>query len=727
MKKRSKAGFTLVETLVGIVVIGVMSVGSWYAVNTLIQSGSRSGDRNTAVNLLQRSQEEVRRATTTFYDSLSNCQFPGPAFAAGNQPCSLTDSAAKFPGYVRSLSVTNEGGSEEIKKAVITVDWNDLNGNPQTLSSVVLLVRPPDPLPGNIIGTVRSTAAGNALIPGARITAKLVDPVGAERQTVSTGSLSAKGANFDFSDTGKYVLTVGRYELSATHPNYRNKTHPDIIEVLSNTETPVIEIFMEPNPTDAKINFQLRNAAAGNAALVHFYNPLNSGYYAHTKLFDDGATPATSVVPTSSYGSVAKGTFTVKFTNTDPKSFTINNLYAYAAGWSLKHIAVGGVSCPFAYDPQGWSSAIAQEGGTQVCSNPYNGNSASDRITVNPGDDITVDVLLDPVPRATISGQITDETGIPIPNATVLAYWPIATHGGGNWPWIIRATADASGNYSYSVPAVQELFPNINNDANKLRVIATGNVMVKNCCNAENLQSRNSNPVYVGPLFDGTSVSNVNFVITRTTIQCGNARGHIKDALSGGMLVNASVQVGGVGDNTDSSGEYLYECPAEGFKLPAQLSALGAQMINYYDYSTYGNNWYNAAPHVNVRANEMVVYDAKLWPKGYGDLEVTVIDAGSLYPVKGATVTLSTTTGLFPNKVLTTGNDGIALYSNLNETWPPPDLPIGDPYYKRTTLGHNLTVDHISGTYTRATASVPVLQKNSLLKVEIKLFPAGGT
>lgn len=711
MRRNAKSAFTLVEVLTGIIVIAAISTCSWFAASTLFRGEQLSRNRTVAINLLQKSQEEMRKASLSFYDSLENCQFPGPAFVAGDLACGLQALGAQFNGYDRNVTVTAQYGSTEIKKAVITVNWTD-QGVVKSLNSAVLLARPPDPLPGNIIGTVRSSATGNPLINNVNIKVKLVGP-GTERDTTSKNALGTKNENFDFFDstTGAFVLPVGTWKLTATHPSYYNYTHPADITVTSNAETKV-DFVMDPKPESAQVTIKLKDMANGAILIPNF----ESGYI---YLIDD-FTETGRVIGNNANASVL--TVTVPFSDVNPKKFTVVNNYAYRAGYAAKTNALGPPSCTYNYQPHGWSSAVEQEDASLICTNPFNGSIATDRIIVNPGDNLTVNVPLYPVPLATVKGKVTDSSGNGLAGAVLYARWP----DGNSW-WrknsaYLTATTDASGNYTYLVPAAQEMFPN--NPSGALTLRAEHNMPFTGCCDSPQ-QVLKYGYLALTNLFEGSTISAPDIVIPDAgSVTCGNVKGVIKDGSSGSTLNGAGVNVQGVGTNTAGAGDYIYQCPGTGYRLPIGLSRFYASLGAYYGYDSAGNYWYSPAPSVNIKANQMVDYDAKLWPVGYGKVIVNVLDAGTNFPISGAKVRLQTYNG--GDITLTTAGDGKATFNNTLETWPPVGLP-GDPYYSQTARGHALTTTHPSGFYSSDSRGIPILQKGDTVTITVKLTPSGGT
>lgn len=710
MKRNRRSAFTLVEVLTGIVVLGVISTCSWLAVSTLFRGEQLTRNRTIAINLLQKSQEEIRNASLTFYSTLERCQFPGPFFIPNtNSSCGLQVLNANFNGYTRSVAITPQNNSTEIKQAIITVNWTD-QGNPVSMNSAVLLARPPDPLPGNIYGTVRSSDQGNALIKGAIITAIPIAG-GPTNAANSQSTLGAKNENYDFnSSTGAFMLPVGLWQLTAQAPGffeYPAKGGAPVnntVLVTSNAES-VFNFTMDPRPDDAILRVRLKDATTGNQ-LTDF---LNGAYF----IFDNSQTIQ------AESNSVGRDHI-ITFNDMNPKDFTINTYWAYRSGY------VGQPSCsgyPFHVD--GWSSAQIDASSALSCGNPYNGSQTSDRITVNPNNIRPVDIPLVPVPTATIRGKVIDSAGNPVAGAKVFATWPAVRgvvarwYQNGTYP---IATADSNGNYSYVVPAVQEMFSNT--VAGALKIQALGRVPFNGCCNTTQTIEMPSNTALVNNLFTGATITAPDLqIINAGSVTCGNVKGIIKNDLTGLGINNVAINIHSVGASTDSSGDYIYQCPSVGFKVPAGPSRFYAAQSQFYTYDSNGNSWYSPQPGVNVQSNQMIDYDAKLWPIGNGTIIVNVIDARTGGPINGAVVKLKTYTNL--EVTLVTPSDGKQTFNNTLETWPPVGLP-SDNYYKwQNHYEHTLTVKHPSGNYSDYIGAIPRLLKNETLIIDVKLIPTG--
>ncbi len=712
MNQRNKNGFTFVEVLTGIVIIGVISTCSWFSVSALFRGEQLTRNRTLATNMLQKSQEELRRASLSFFDTLESCQFPGPSFNASTQnTCGLQVLGPNFNGYTRSVTTTlTSSNSTEIKQAVITVNWTD-QGNVLSQTSAVFLARPPMALPGNIIGTVRSSAT-NDLIPNVAITVSLVTSSTQFLRT-SKSSLGASGENFNFNDpsTSAFVLPVGTWRLTATHPAFTYTNPIADIVVTSNTQVRA-DFMMDPNPQDAKINVSVVNAANSN-------QKINTLWWGYVNLLEDYT--STNRIVGQSYQN-AQVTFTVPFTNNNPRAFTVDTYYAYKSMFAGKTNSQGPPSCLHNYERHGWSSAVHAANDTLTCANPYFGSASTDRIIVSPGQTQNVQVKLHPVPLATITGRVVDQNSNPLKGAIVGGLWPSVDGNNHGCPYF--AISNINGEYTLTVPAVQELFPNNNTGA--LSLYAQRSMPQMTCCNTQNFMMIKSPYILVLNLFENSNVIAPDLVIkSLSPLDCGNVQGNLKDDSTGNSLNGVTVTIQSSNTTTAGSGDYIYQCASQGFRLPAGSSRFLAVKTGYYSYDSGGNMWYNPAPNVNIQPNQMTTYDGKLWPIGKGTVIVNVVDDQSGNPINGAQVKLKTYGG--SEATQTTPGNGSVTFNDIMETWPAVGMPSVPFYNTQTTRRHSLDVTGPSGLYSPVTNyPTPILQKGDTITIEIRLTLTGG-
>lgn len=725
MSKQSRAGFTLVEALTSIIVIAAVSTASWYAVDSLWRSGKHSSSRNIAVNLLQKSQEEIRKSALTYFDTLTTCQFPGAHFASGNNACGLSSITSTFPGYSRKLTTELVLGSTELKKVTIEVFWTEFGKN-MSLSSAVLLARPPEPLRGNIRGTVRDQVSGS-LIGGVTITVTFVSSAStpsldSRRATSQAELFSGTDWNYDFANEGRFDLKVGRWNLTATHPSYFNQTVSNI-EVVSGQPT-TVNFTMEPRPADAELHVHLVDMTAGNSPLPSY----NGG---RVYVNDNGQAPtgikwklSETVAHLQNYsGNLVNSVFIIPFNRVEPKTLTVDTYFSYkaATGYAYPTAAGAGVgpSCRFNFNRDGWSSSyVRDERGTLECSNTHAGNSASDRIDINSGEVKHITVPLHPIPKATIRGRVVDSAGAPVKGATIFVYWPDSAQ----WLGTTQVTTNDSGEYTYVVPATQEMFDN--SPGNYLKVKARGSVPVPGCCNSTTFVTRDSTETINAPaLYDGLTATLRDLVIPNAdTVICGDLQGVISDDLSGGGVNGAMVSVVNVAANTNAAGQYLYQCT--GYKLPSGAQAVSITKSGYYDFLSAGNLWYAATAPADIRASQMNDYSARIWPRGPAVIEVRVKDAGTQEAVSGATVTFTPySSSIGSTQTLTTDSSGIARFNTL-ETWPPPSLT-STSRYNLTPRNHTVKVTHSSYTNIDTQTVTGVLSGDTKV-VNSTLIPRSG-
>lgn len=691
----------MLEILLGVVIVALVSVASWISISVLTHTGETSRNRSLAINLAQKSQEEVRRAAQSFYNDLDGCVFP----PASGGMCTFDNTMTDLPEFTRTLTVSPVNGSTELKQSTVRISWLEF-GQSRFIESTVYLSRPADPIPGNILGKVTPENKPGQPLSGVTVTVSLQNST-ESRSTLSVGSLSSKGANFDFAEagTGRFVLSVGKWQLTATHPNYFPYTHSELIDVTSNQEE-FVPFEMEPKPESAKISGTVVDAFNGNQPVATF----NSG---RINLLRNGSGIA-NVSNSRTFS------FTVNFNDTDDQCFTLNTEHAFKSAYAFQP------GCGLLYDRHGWSSARVQEDNSVVCGNPRNGNSASDRICVSPGDEETVNLPVVPVPEVLITGRVVDNTGKVLPGAVVRARWP---RSGDSADWrkgnaVMSAAAAADGRFSFSVPAVQGMFANANPFQDYLQVWASASVQVMTCCNTTAMENRSSITQNVGPLFPGDGPRDIgDLVIPANDRNCGNATGKMMEKFSGGSAIpGVSVRILG-SELTDGAGVYLYSCPAQGFKIPQGGYEFLADKSGYYSYRSGGNMWYASRAGVSILANQVAIYDGRLWPIGAGTVTGTVKDAGSGNPLDGADVELRLYTGA--RSTAKTDSSGRFRFDNVLETWPPPSLPANDPYYQHAARTHSVHVTHPSGIYLPKDQGIPQLNAGETVDMTILLTTQG--
>lgn len=720
--KRDNKGLTLVEMMVGVIVIGLVSLAGWVSVSVMARSGDMARNVVTAANLLQLSQEEVRRiaqADTTF-ETLENCDFPPDN--SPKQTCGLNDlsAAPEFTGFDRDLLVTTASGSGELKRAVVTVSWTEM-GRLQQRRSVMLLARPPQPLAGNLKGFVCSETDDMAPFGGVRV--KLNSTTSsASYSTTSVGITDDDGANYNFAEfdgfnnfgQGRFVLPAGTYTLSVDDERFYPYVHPAAVTIPSNTEQQVA-FCLTPKPDSAVIYGDVLDYGTGQ--IVPTFSR------ARIELYEDGRRQQ-RITNRRNYS------FTIDFDDTDPKYFTVNTQDAYRLGYVFPVGQGGAPSCNYAYNLEGYSTAVVQADGSLVCSNPYNGNGASDRLEVYPGDNLRVDLSVVPVPEVIVTGRVADSGGQPVPGATVRARWP-RSEGSRDWykgTSLQTATTDGNGNFTFSVPAVQGLFAASNPANNFLQVWARGTVRVMTCCDVVRNVNRDSNTAYAGPLFPGDAPRDIGtLIIPSQDDQCGDVGGTIIDDSTGNTLPAVNVNVS-VTEFTDPSGDYLIACDPQqsGYRLPTQLYTFRSILNGYYTNESRGNDQYQRrGPNgydVNIATDTQIDYDARMWPRGLATVMVAVFDQTTGQPMDGVAVVLDPYSG---GALTQTTAGGVATFTNVPETWPPPGLPV-DGYYRTDVRNHGLEINHDPANYQPHSEVIQDLRDGETRTISVYLRRNGG-
>jgi len=492
-----------------------------------------------AENLLILSQEQVfaYAQVPVHFKDLEKCNFDG------SNVCGFPALTAEFKDFKRFLVVSAPTNSTEFKQAHIQITWTEL-GNPQVLDASELLAKPPDSLPGNVIGTVTDSVSG-AVLDGVQIKVQEVgaphNAVTSSGTTVFTDSLGHSG-NYTFAVPGSIPGTVqftldpvpATWVLTATKVGYAPFTS---------------ENFQIPSSKDYK-DFTLLQLPVDAFINVSLSAPLPFNGNSSIHLYQGGIDSQQAISGANS----AK--FTIHFTNTDQQCFTVATRSAFRSGlagnfswlgWPVSNFQADGDSS--ALDP---SVAPAQAGCSSI---NWVGGTGCDNICVKPGDNKPVPLSLVKVPTATISGAISDKGSAPIAGepVTIIVHW----HNNDAFSQTISNT----NSYTISAPAEQELF--LNTSSFFALLIDKYNVSQLQCCNQNAAVTQTPLPQPVGPLMSGDQKQQTLFINTNpaNTMTCGNADGNIIDATTAGAVPGAVVSVFNLNQTTDGSGSYLYQCP----------------------------------------------------------------------------------------------------------------------------------------------------------------------
>jgi len=674
---RSNRAFSLVEAIVGITIIAAIAVVSYLGAGTCFRADLHNSDQTLAVHLLQKSQEEIRLAAQSHYDQLNTCDF-----VAGNT-CGLSETLPTgFDRFTRSMAIVDEG-STELKRIEIQVQWTDVLGNVHMMPSVMFMSRPPNPLPGNIIGVVTDESNGNLL---GGVLVQITNGTVTHAIT-STGSLTGKNVNYDFSQStgGTFNIEVGAWNLTATRDGYEPTTINNI-DVLSNAERRV-DFTMKPLPEPRQIIARLRNTETGS--YVSFGHS-----YSWIRLYEDG-----SLRHRVRY--TGQLTWTVDFDDTNPRYFTVNTDQAFYSMY------VGNFACnsaSFRYYADGWSSAVVRDdlaspALVDCTSYPWNGNAmgGTDRIQVTPGPGpaVNVDVWVHPVPLARVWGYLRDQNGNPVSNGYVYGYWHNGRH-------IRRVPTESDGSYEIYLPAQQEIEPWGNSIGNHPRVRGRAARQIVLCCDNNSWQTVYS-PVYRvnsggNPVLEGGDYRvDISIDLTPQIQDCGNAGGRVVDIQSGGGLSNARAYLRGDNRLTDGAGNYVFDCGSAPppYCLLQRWYYYRGRRSGYYPFDSRGGAWYSDRSDIFIQQDMTnAVPDIEMLSLCRSSITVQVNDTSTGYPVPNANLTLDAhnESGSSISLSGVTNSSGSYTFNNVIETWPTP-YTSGHPSFKQTIRQHSLSVD----------------------------------
>jgi prepilin-type N-terminal cleavage/methylation domain-containing protein len=103
-------GFTLIEVLIGMVILTIVSLGLMSLTVSTIRGNALSQRLTTATTLVQDQLEEVKRLG-----------YANAATAVGTEDYGAI---ASFPGFRRVTAVANDTPTTNVRTVTVTVSWN---------------------------------------------------------------------------------------------------------------------------------------------------------------------------------------------------------------------------------------------------------------------------------------------------------------------------------------------------------------------------------------------------------------------------------------------------------------------------------------------------------------------------------------------------------------------------------------------------------------------------
>jgi type II secretion system protein I len=183
----SKKGFSLIELMVALAILGIAALGIFQAYTTSFQAMADSKDRTVATNIAQKKLEEVKNSVSILY----------PYYSIGYQ---------ELNGKKFTIIVTTHSKEENLEQVYVTVSWknrNQIEKNVQ-LETLVYDLKIKYDVPGPDVGRIALSANPTALTccvatETSTITAELFDKSTPE-QRVPSGTpvgFSATNGNVD--------------------------------------------------------------------------------------------------------------------------------------------------------------------------------------------------------------------------------------------------------------------------------------------------------------------------------------------------------------------------------------------------------------------------------------------------------------------------------------------------------------------------------------------------
>ena len=692
-------GFSLIEILISIVILGILATSMAAGFFLVVNSQKQSENEAIAASLAQRYLEELRAEAETNFDGLAGL-YSSPDFTA----------VPDFDGFEFNKMVTELTPPQyNLKKTQATIQWK-YKGQSRSVTMHSLLTYPPEALPGNIDGYVKSKTTGNPPIGGASVTAtNITNDRSLGTTTISTG---ANIGYYDFKEAGNlYQLEQGDWEITVTHDAYLDSDETGVsatCTVHSGQTTTVPDILLTPLSETGAIEGHVRNTVTGdtvNSIRVYVYQD-------GTNVFQNGNALYVNYNGTNNYkfNKLLPGNYTI-----GARTYQSNQLYLRRDGYTTllpdKYLSTSPsddmpvhkypywFSTAWEAQPSGW---LPQAQDYDNASDPfgYRGGTSTDNVTVTPGNTTTLDINLDPIPKCTVTGIVVDGSNNPIYGAEVAIWWPKGQKNNKNhWRkyevydgYIQNATTaiDVNGDARYTMEKVPAPYFMFDNTADCRHIMRA---RIKDVYTSEfPLPSGPNFPyssldVVIGGTYNSQvyvqhnhTTGDVNFQLALIAPYKGNVEGYVFDEDSGEAINDALVQigVGGKKDYSGANGYYLIEdIPLTSAKQ--YMAVLAYKNSTHYMYDSRwdeGRDGHGEAKYVTVEHGKTVQFhNFEMKPIVWADISGTVVrpDAQGDEPIEGASVKLTYcgSDGRGYNQTTTTCSGGNYIIEDKPATWWP--------------------------------------------------------
>jgi len=123
---RNRRGFTLIECIAAVLILGVGLVGVAGSMTAALLSNQKASDMQLAISIAQSTIEEMR---SQGFGSVTYDDFPATATQT-TEP-----ELADLHAGTRTIVITNNyGGNTRLKKVAVTVSWRGRNATPVSIT-----------------------------------------------------------------------------------------------------------------------------------------------------------------------------------------------------------------------------------------------------------------------------------------------------------------------------------------------------------------------------------------------------------------------------------------------------------------------------------------------------------------------------------------------------------------------------------------------------------------